>query len=98
MVKLFLRFLREVCEVPEETISADIRIYEHQNEAHLLDFWSKTTDISYSRFKKFYYGVSISSQRKKAFNTLPYGTIQIRVNNTPLFHKIMGWIEGLGNL
>lgn len=98
MVKLFLRFLRETCEVPEEKISADIRIYEHQNEAHLLDFWSKTTDISYSRFKKFYYGVSISSQRKKAFNTLPYGTIQIRINSTVLFHKIMGWIEGLQGL
>ncbi len=89
MVKLFLRFLREICEVPEEKISADLRIYEHQNEAHLLDFWSKTTDISYSRLKKFYY--------KKSYDTLPYGTIQIRVNSTPLFHKIMGWIEGLQN-
>ena len=90
MVKLFLRFLRDVCEVPEEKISADIRIYEHQNEAHLLEFWSKTTDISYSRLKKFFY--------KKTFISLPYGTIQIRLNSTPLFHKIMGWIEGLSNL
>ncbi len=98
LVKVFLRFLREICLVPEEKIHAGLRIYEHQNEGHLLEFWSRTTRISPNNFEKFYYGVSKSSQGKRPYNILPYGTIQIRVNNTNLYHKIMGWIEGLGNI
>lgn len=97
LIKIFLRFLREVCVVPEEKITANLRIYEHQNENYLLEFWSKLTGIDYNRFEKFYYGVSKSSLGKRPFNILPYGTIQIRIHNSGLFHKIMGWIEGLQN-
>ncbi len=95
LIKMFTKFLIDICKVPEEKITANLRIYKHQNENYLLEFWSKTTNIPYSRIKKFYYGVSESNLDKKPFNTLPYGTIQIRVNNTELYHKIMGWIDGL---
>jgi hypothetical protein len=98
LIRLYLRFLREICEVREEKICAEVRIYEHYNEAYLLDFWSKATDVPNERLKAIKYGVSRSSQGKRSFNILPYGTVQIRVNDTSLYHKIMGWIEGLGNL
>ena len=55
---------------------------------------SSSVDVDKEKFGKSYYGVSKSSQGKKPFNILPYGTIQIRVNNTELFHRIMGWIDG----
>ena len=95
LTKIYLRFLRKTCNVPEEKITGEIRVYEHHNEAHLLNFWNKTTDIHFNRLKTIKNGVSISSQRIRPFNILPYGTIQIRVNSTQLYHKIMGWIEGL---
>ena len=95
LIKIFLRFLREICEVPEERIGANVRIYQHQNAAYLLEFWSKITNIHPNKFEKFYYGISKSSQGKRPFNILPYGTIQIRFNNTELYHRIMGWIDGL---
>ncbi len=97
LMKTFLRFLREVCLVPEERITANLRIYEHQNANYLLDFWSKATNIPPSKFQKFYYGISKSSLGKRPFNVLPYGTIQVRVNDTKLYHKIMGWIEGMAS-
>jgi len=53
LIKIYLRFIREICGVPEEKIRADVRIYEHQDEAHLLEFWSQTTNIPYDRFKSF---------------------------------------------
>ena len=95
LAQVFLRFLREVCSVPEEKIHADIRIYEHQNAEHLLTHWSSITRIKKEKFGKMYYGISRSSMGKRPFNRLPYGTIQIRVNDTQLFHRIMGWIAGL---
>ena len=38
MVKLFMRFLREVCEVPEERIRLSMRIYQHQSANELTKF------------------------------------------------------------
>ena len=95
LVKIFLKFLRETCQVPEEKITGEIRVYEHHNEAYLLNFWSKATNIPFNRLKTIKNGVSISSQRVRPYNILPNGTIQIRVNSTNLYHKIMGWIDGL---
>lgn len=98
LVQIFLRFLREICGVQNEKITADIRIYEHMNEQNLLNFWLKATNLPKENFGKVYYGISKSSQGKRPFNRLPYGTVQIRVNSTNLFHKIIGWIEGLKQL
>ncbi len=95
LIAIFLRFLREICEVEENKIKAGLRIFKHHNSDQLLQFWSKLTRIPRERFEKFYYGVSKSSQGKRPFNILPYGTVQIRVNDTALFHKIMGWLEGI---
>ncbi|MBI3334894.1 MAG: helix-turn-helix domain-containing protein [Candidatus Portnoybacteria bacterium] len=95
LIGIFMRFLREACQVSDDNIRADIRIYEHMNEKELVSFWQKITKLPIENFSKFYYGVSKSSLGKRPFNRLPYGTVQIRVNNTNLFHRIMGWLEGL---
>lgn len=98
LVKMFLKFVRECLHVPEEKIKASIRIFEHHNEKTLLKFWQRETNIPPQNFKKTYYGISRSSQGKRPFNRLPNGVIQIVVADTPLFHKIMGHIEGFKNL
>ena len=95
LILIFLRFLREVCEIPDEKITVDIRIYEHLNGEELLNFWHQLTGLPKENFGKSDYGISKSSQGKRPFNRLPYGTVAVRVNNTGLFHKIMGWIGGL---
>ena len=95
LVKTFLKFLREYCEVAEQKIKASIRIFQHQNEQFLLRYWQQQTRIPFQNFKKTYYGISKSSLGKRPFNRLPYGTIQIVVADTQLFHRIMGYIEGL---
>ena len=93
LIKVFIKFLREHCNVPEEKIKASIRIYKHQNESLLLNWWQKETGIPKCNFKKTYYGVSRSSMGKRPFNRLPYGIIQVVVADTVLFHRIMGYIE-----
>jgi len=95
IVLLFLRFLREVCEVPDDKIRADVRIYQHLNTDETLKYWARLTKIRKESFGKVYYGISKSSLGKRPYNRLPFGAIQIRVNDTKLFHRIMGWIEGL---
>ena len=98
LIKIFLRFLREYCSVPEEKIKASIRIFQHHNERELFDFWRKVTGIQPQNFWKTYYGISKSSLHKRPFNRLPHGVIQISVGDTRLFHRIMGYIEGIKKL
>lgn len=95
LVRTFLRFLREYCEVPESKIKASIRIFKHQNEAELFSFWQNETKILKENFRKTYSGISRSRMGKRPFNRLPYGVIQILVADTRLFHRIMGHIEGI---
>lgn len=95
LICVFLNFLREVCGVPNEKITIWVRYFEHQDPAYLLDFWQKKCKIPYSNFKKMLQTVSISSQRKRSYNSLPFGVAQISVSDTNLYHKIMGLISGI---
>jgi transposase-like protein len=95
MLNMFLRFMTEICEVPRKDITVGVRIFQHLNKEAVLHYWSETLSIPRSNFEKTYLGISKSSQGKRPFNRLPYGVVQIRLNSTNLFHKIMGWIEGM---
>lgn len=98
LIKLFLRFLRENCEVSEGKIRANLRIFPHQNEKKLVDFWANITNLDHTVFGKTYIGQSSASKNIRPYNQLPFGVIQIRVSDTPLFNRIMGWIDGLANM
>ncbi len=95
LISIFLKFLREICKIPNEKITIWVRYFEHQDQVYLLDFWKKRCNIPYSNFRKTLQTVSISSQRKKSYNSLPFGVAQISVNSTNLYHKIMGLIAGI---
>jgi len=95
MAKVFLKFLVTIGGVDRAGVRANLRIFQHQNEREMIEYWSKGLEIPRENFTKAYLGISRSSEGKRPFNRLPYGTIQIRISNTDLFHRIMGWIDGL---
>ncbi|HSX41891.1 MAG TPA: hypothetical protein VLE93_00905 [Candidatus Saccharimonadales bacterium] len=95
MVNLFLQFLRKTCAVPETRIKVSVRYFPHQNVAELVDFWQKSTNLPRENFGKPLLSISLASRSIRPFNQLPYGVVQIRVSDTTLFYRIMGWIEGL---
>ncbi len=98
LVKIFLRFLREYCETPEGKIKVSLRIFPHQNRAMLQEYWQKETKVLPQNFQKISYTISKSSMGKRPFNQLKYGVLQVRVNDTRLYHRIMGYIEGMKKL
>lgn len=95
MARFFIRFLVEAMKVPREKIRLAMRLYDHMNERETLHYWIKVTGLPEQNFQKTTWLVSISSQRKKPFNRLPHGTIQIQAYDTEKFHRLMGWIEGV---
>lgn len=95
MARVFVRFLIETMKVPVQSIKVSLRLYDHINEQGALKFWLKSTGLPPSCYQNTTRLVSISSQRKKPYNNLPFGTVEIRMNDTERFHRLMGWLEGL---
>lgn len=95
LVKYFLKFLREICGVPNERIKISLRFFKHQNVRKLTDYWSEETDVLRNNFRTMLVTASRSSLHIKPFNRLSYGVVQVVVADTKLFHRIMGYIEGL---
>ncbi len=96
MVKLYMRFLREIFGIADEKFAAELHLYESIDHLVAKQYWSEITGIPVARFWSTNL-VSRASQNKRPFNRLPYGTIGIRVSSRTLFNKIMGMIEGLAS-
>jgi len=95
MIALMMRWFRDICRVNEEKFRLKLQIHDKKNIKKLQKFWSSVTEIPLSQFTKSTVKISKSSKLKRG-NTLPYGTIQIRVSDIKLLTKIKGWIDGLG--
>jgi predicted transcriptional regulator len=94
MVALFMRFLREILKVSEEKFTPYIHIHPNVNETKAINFWAKTAHIPKKKFR-ITRQVSRASKGKRPFNSLPYGTIDIRVRSRQNFYQIRGLLDGL---
>jgi predicted transcriptional regulator len=96
VIKIMMRFFREICKVPEDKFHASIHTFAHANIEKTEKYWSKISGISRNQFFKTYIKPSSASLQKR--NTLPFGTFDIYVCDTKLFLTIMGWIEKVKEL
>lgn len=95
MIKLMMRFFREVCRVPEDKFRGAMHIHPHLDAVRARAFWSHLTSIPLRQFHKTQTAVSRASQGKR--DTLPLGTFCIVVSDTRLKSRIKGWIIGVGH-
>jgi len=96
MISCFLRFLREVLNVPEERIRAGMHLYDGTSDEIGRGYWAKITNLPEERFY-IVRQVNRSSQRRRNPNLLPFGTAVIRVNDRKIFSKIKGMVDGLAS-
>ncbi len=95
MIKAFIRFLKAIYQVPSEKFKLAMRLYDHINEQEAMTFWQGVTGLPKSCFRSSTYLVSLSSQRRRPFNRLPFGSLQVEVADTEKFHHLIGSIEGM---
>lgn len=95
LIKAFIKFMVDILEVKMNEIKASMRLYRTINEGAAREYWASETGLPALNFRKTAWLVSISSQRKKKYNRLPYGSLQVEVSNTNNFHKVMGFIKGI---
>ena len=91
VIKIMMRFFREICNVPEEKFQGHVHTFSHLNAKKAEIYWSGVSKIPVKQFYKTYVKQSIATKNKR--DTLPYGTFQIYVCDTVLFYRVIGWIE-----
>lgn len=96
VIKIMLRFFKEICHVPESKFRGQIHTFAHADIEKTEKYWSKITGIPRKQFFKTYTKPSSASLQKR--KTLSYGTMDIYVCNTKLLLRILGWIEKIKEL
>jgi hypothetical protein len=90
MIKIFLRFLREICGIAENRLRIYLYAFSDQNIIVLKKYWSKITQVPESKFIKPYIR-KVNSRLKD--RRMPYGLIHIRYNDKRLLECIKGWLN-----
>lgn len=88
MIRLFVKFLEEVCGVPKRKIWASILIYPDINEKESKKFWVINSGLSNTNFSKS----TLIRGRHKTKRT-QYGICTVGINSTYLKEKIKIWID-----
>lgn len=94
MVSVFMKFLREILLVPENKICGGVHIYPSIDRDKAKKFWSKITKIPKDKFY-IIEQVSRASKGKRQINSLPFGTVVIKVGGRKYFYIVKGMISGL---
>ena len=92
MIKLMMRWFREICFVPEEKFRIALHVHSLHTKSDIKNYWSKITGVSEARFQKLYIKQTSLRQRR---NILYNGTCGIVINNKNLFRRMLGWKIGL---
>ena len=101
IIKLAIRWFKEICGVDNSNITVTLHIYPDNNIKGCKRFWQKITDLPSKNFRK----IQIDTRKDKSTirnKKLLFGTAHINIisNGNPdygvrLHRRIMGWISGV---
>jgi len=96
IIKIFLRWLMEICLVQKKDIHVRLYIHRTGNEKRALNYWSKVTKIPIKKFQKTVFKKHNVKTNRKVDNRQYFGLLNVGVRkSTNLNRKIAGWIEGI---
>lgn len=98
MIKLFLKWLYDICKISKKRIDFDIYIHENSknNLESVIDYWSKHTGFTKEIFKHIYFKKNKIKTNRKNIGNSYYGVVKIKVkSSSDLLRKIAGWIQAI---
>ena len=98
MIRLYIKWLDEIFGISEEGIKCGIYIHENSKNRidQVINFWSKQTGFSKSKFNYVYFKKHNIKTKRKNIGESYFGGLRIRVNkSTDLNRKVAGWINGV---
>jgi len=96
MVRFYLKWLKNFCNIKDEDINFSIYLHETANGKRAQRYWSKITNFPLNRFSNIIWKRHKIKTRRKNVNLDYHGLLRIIVKkSTNLNRKIQGWIEGI---
>ncbi len=98
MIRLFLKWLVEICGVDKKDIYFDIFIHENSknNLDKVMDYWSRSTGFSKIHFPHIYFKKNKIKTNRKNVGDSYFGLVKLRVKaSSNLNRKIAGWTQGV---
>ena len=103
IMKVAIKWFREVCGLDWENFSARAHVYPDNDIKTTINYWSKRTGIPKNQFQKTQIDRRKNKSGKKK-RKLPYGTLHLQIKSCGKkefgrsFHRrIIGWIEAILN-
>lgn len=90
MIKIFMKFLLDICGVKKERIRGYLYCYSNQNPNRLIKYWSKAVNLPVKQFTKPYIRADYLPGKE---TKMPYGLFHIRYNDKKLLLLIQDWIR-----
>jgi len=90
MIKIFLKFLREICGVTESKLRVYLYCYANQDVDELMNYWKDVTDIPLEQFQKPYVRYDFNDSKK---GKMEHGLAHIRYHDKKLFRQFKSWIS-----
>lgn len=94
VLKLWVRFLERVCNVPPEKLGARIDYYEDLDYPTLLAFWSREIGIPQENFERPFLKEGRTAKGIRG-RRLPYGTAHVRFCDSKLKSLMMSWMDDM---
>lgn len=93
IIKVFMRFLREVCGIAESRLYVSVHYYPDHDLEELVTFWSDITSIPTTQFYKPY----LHTRKRGTYKRISrYGTISVQYSDRRLLVLILSWIDDYG--
>ncbi len=89
VLKIFIKFLRDICRVDESRLRFYLYCFREQDPEALIRFWSECLKVSPKSFTKPY----IRETRADLKRIMPYGVLHVRYSDKRLLRQIMFLIE-----
>ncbi|MBU2539754.1 hypothetical protein KJ786_01155 [Patescibacteria group bacterium] len=103
IIKIAIKWFKEICHLKNENFSPAIHIYPDNNIKKTINYWSKITDVPKKQFGKTQIDIRTNKSSAKKQN-LPYGTLHLCIKSCGkkefgkrLHRRIAGWIESAAN-
>lgn len=90
-LKIFINFLRKICQIDEKRLRLYLYCFSDQNPSELISFWSRTLNVRIRNFTKPY----IRKISKNLKRTMIKGVLHIRYSDKRLLEKILSLKDSL---
>ncbi len=98
MVRVFLRWIFEICKISKKDVIIEIYIHENSKNSigEVKSYWSGITGFDVEELNRVYYKKNKIIKKRRNIGGLYYGQIRVKVRSSSnLVRQIAGWSEAI---